>query len=202
MTTKHRIYSTSVASAYPRYVAKAEKKKRTQAEVDEIICWLTGHSQKSLDDQLAKNANFENFLCASASDEPLPISYHRSGLRRARGRHPRTHHAGNPLPRQTDRRTRKGESDGENLAEIVGRVGAGALEALCTGLKHVITLVTSRDNVVPFARYAVEPTGSVQLGPKAASQLPAMTGLLHRSKLSGRAFPAVSFDVLACRVPF
>ncbi len=44
----HRIYATSVASVYPLYVAKAEKKGRTQAEVDEIIRWLTGHSQKTL----------------------------------------------------------------------------------------------------------------------------------------------------------
>jgi hypothetical protein len=70
MTTKHRIYSTSVASAYPRYVAKAEKKKRTQAEVDEIICWLTGHSQESLDDQLAKNANFETFFAQAPQMNP------------------------------------------------------------------------------------------------------------------------------------
>ena len=42
--TKHRIYSVSVASVYPLYIAKAEKKGRTKAEVDEIIC-LTGHSQ-------------------------------------------------------------------------------------------------------------------------------------------------------------
>ena len=60
--TKHRIYSISVASVYPHYVAKAEKKGRTKTEVDEIICWLTGHSQQSLDDQLAANTNFEDFF--------------------------------------------------------------------------------------------------------------------------------------------
>jgi hypothetical protein len=60
--TKHRIFSVSVASVYPHYVAKAEKKGRTKAEVDEIVCWLTGHSQESLDDQLAKNASFEDFF--------------------------------------------------------------------------------------------------------------------------------------------
>ncbi|WP_327212144.1 DUF2200 domain-containing protein [Rhizobium beringeri] len=60
--TKHRIYSVSVASVYPHYVAKAEKKGRTKTEVDEIICWLTGHSQQSLDDQLAENTNFEDFF--------------------------------------------------------------------------------------------------------------------------------------------
>jgi hypothetical protein len=60
--TKHRIYSVSVASVYLHYVAKAEKKGRTKAEVDEIIRWLTGHSQQSLDDQLAEKTNFEDFF--------------------------------------------------------------------------------------------------------------------------------------------
>src|SRR5689334_19176094 len=60
--TKHRIYSMSVASVYPLYVAKAEKKGRTKAEVDAIICWLTGHSAKTLQDELAKNASFEDFF--------------------------------------------------------------------------------------------------------------------------------------------
>ena len=41
--TKHRIYTISFASVYPHYVAKAEKKGRTKAEVDEIIRWLTGY---------------------------------------------------------------------------------------------------------------------------------------------------------------
>jgi hypothetical protein len=69
---KHRIYSVSIASVYPHYVAKAEKMGRTKAEVDEIICWLTGHSQETLGNQLAKNTNFEDFF-AQASDESLPI---------------------------------------------------------------------------------------------------------------------------------
>ena len=60
--TKHRIYSVSVASVYPHYIAKAEKKGRTKAEVDEIICWLTGHSLESLDDQLAQKTSFEDFF--------------------------------------------------------------------------------------------------------------------------------------------
>jgi hypothetical protein len=60
--TKHRICSASVASVYPFYVAKAEKMGRTKGEVDEIIRWLTGHSQETLDDQLAKGTNFEDFF--------------------------------------------------------------------------------------------------------------------------------------------
>ncbi|QND15273.1 DUF2200 domain-containing protein [Rhizobium leguminosarum bv. trifolii] len=68
--TKHRIYSISVASVYPRYVAKAEKKGRTKAEVDDIICWLTGHSQQSLDDQLAEKTNFEDFFAQAPQMNP------------------------------------------------------------------------------------------------------------------------------------
>ncbi|TBZ98460.1 DUF2200 domain-containing protein [Rhizobium leguminosarum] len=68
--TKHRIYSISVASVYPHYVAKAEKKGRTKAEVDEIICWLTGHNQQSLDDQLAEKTNFEDFFAQAPQMNP------------------------------------------------------------------------------------------------------------------------------------
>lgn len=60
--TTHRIYSLSVASVYPLYVAKAGRKGRTKAEVDEIIRWLTGHSQETLDDQLAKETTLEEFF--------------------------------------------------------------------------------------------------------------------------------------------
>ena len=52
----------SVASVYPHYIAKAEKKGRTKAEVDEIICWLTGYSQKALEAQLEKKIGFEDFF--------------------------------------------------------------------------------------------------------------------------------------------
>ena len=62
VTTKHRICSASVASVYPFYVAKAERKGRTKAEVDTILCWLTGHSQQSLDEQLANKTTFEDFF--------------------------------------------------------------------------------------------------------------------------------------------
>ena len=58
----HRIYQTSFASVYPHYVAKAEKKGRTKAEVDEIIRWLTGYSQKQLEAVLEDGTDFENFF--------------------------------------------------------------------------------------------------------------------------------------------
>lgn len=62
MNNKHRIYTTSVASVYPHYVAKAEKKGRTRAEVDEIIRWLTGYSKEELEAQLEKQTDFESFF--------------------------------------------------------------------------------------------------------------------------------------------
>jgi hypothetical protein len=60
--TKHRIYSVSVASVYPLYVAKAERKGRSKAEVDAIIGWLTGHTARSLEEELAKGTSFEDFF--------------------------------------------------------------------------------------------------------------------------------------------
>ena len=62
MTTKHRIFTTSFASVYPLYVAKAEKKGRKKSEVDAVICWLTGYSQRELAGQLKKETDFETFF--------------------------------------------------------------------------------------------------------------------------------------------
>ena len=68
--TKHRIYATSVASVYPHYVAKAQKKGRTKAEVDEIIRWLTGFSQEELEGHLAKKSDFETFFAEAPRLNP------------------------------------------------------------------------------------------------------------------------------------
>jgi hypothetical protein len=62
MPTKHRIYTTPFANVYPLYVAKAEKKGRTQAEVDAIICWLTGYKPRELARQLKQQKDFETFF--------------------------------------------------------------------------------------------------------------------------------------------
>ena len=66
----HRIYRISFASVYPHYIAKAEKKGRTKAEVDEIIRWLTGHSQASLEAELAAGTNFEDFYTTAPRLNP------------------------------------------------------------------------------------------------------------------------------------
>lgn len=58
---KHKIYTMSFAKVYPLLVAKAEKKGRTQSEVDEIIRWLTGYKQDELEEQLRKQISYETF---------------------------------------------------------------------------------------------------------------------------------------------
>jgi hypothetical protein len=68
--TKDRIYTISFARIYPLYIAKAEKKGRTKAEVDEIICWLTGYSQKELEAQLKKQTDLETFLMKAPKPNP------------------------------------------------------------------------------------------------------------------------------------
>ncbi len=70
MTTKHRIYTMSFARVYPEYVAKAERKGRTKAEVDEIICWLTGYSQDGLEAELEKETDVETFLAEAPQLNP------------------------------------------------------------------------------------------------------------------------------------
>ena len=66
----HRIYKTSVASVYPHYVAKAERKGRRRGEVDEIICWLTGYSTQELQAQLHGGADFETFFAEAPAMNP------------------------------------------------------------------------------------------------------------------------------------
>lgn len=68
--TLHRIYTMSLASVYPFYVAKAEKKGHTKSEVNEIICWLTGYTQKQLETQLEKQTNFETFFAKAPQPNP------------------------------------------------------------------------------------------------------------------------------------
>jgi hypothetical protein len=68
--TEHRIHGTAFASVYPHYVAKAERKGRTRAEVDEIILWLTGFSPAQFDDQLSRGTDFRTFFAEAPSLHP------------------------------------------------------------------------------------------------------------------------------------
>lgn len=68
--TPHRIYTTPFADVYPLYIAKAERKGRTKAEVDEIVRWLTGYSPKELAEQLKKMVDFETFFAEAPHLHP------------------------------------------------------------------------------------------------------------------------------------
>ena len=72
--TKHRIYTTSIASVYPHYIAKAAKKGRSKSEVDEVIRWLTGYGQKELDAELESRTDFETFFEKAPGMNPARAS--------------------------------------------------------------------------------------------------------------------------------
>jgi hypothetical protein len=65
-----RVYKMSFAGVYPMYIQKAEKKGRTKEEVDEIIFWLTGYDEKTLQNHLDQKTNFEDFFAAAPQINP------------------------------------------------------------------------------------------------------------------------------------
>ena len=66
-----RLYTLCVAKVYPYYIAKVERKGRTKEELDTIICWLTGYTQKQFEAQLKKETNFETFFIKAPRMNPL-----------------------------------------------------------------------------------------------------------------------------------
>ncbi len=67
---KHSIYKMSFSSVYPHYLTKATKKGRTKEEVDKIICWLTGYTQKGLEKQINDEVDFEFFFSNAPKPNP------------------------------------------------------------------------------------------------------------------------------------
>jgi hypothetical protein len=67
---KHRIFTVPVANVYPYYIEKAEKKGRTKAEVDAVICWLTGYTPKQLEKLLKAKTDFETFFAEAPKKNP------------------------------------------------------------------------------------------------------------------------------------
>ena len=70
MKNDHRFPTMKFSSVYPLYVAKAERKNRTRAEVDQVICWLTGYSMAALEQQIKKENNFEAFFAEAPGLHP------------------------------------------------------------------------------------------------------------------------------------
>ena len=66
----HRIYKMSFASVYPHYVAKAERKGRTKAEVDQILLWLTGFDAAGLEAEIAAKTDFETLFARAPRLNP------------------------------------------------------------------------------------------------------------------------------------
>ena len=66
----HRIFETPLASVYPHYVAKVERKGRTRDEVDEAICWLTGYDAAGLAAALEEGRSFEAFFDGAPAMTP------------------------------------------------------------------------------------------------------------------------------------
>lgn len=67
---KHGIFSTAFSTVYPMYVQKAKRKNRSRAEVDQIICWLTGYSPEGLQQQLDLQSDFETFFARAPAWHP------------------------------------------------------------------------------------------------------------------------------------
>lgn len=67
---KHNIFAMPFAKVYPLYVQKAERKKRTKEEVDQIICWLTGYDRAGLQQQIDQGSDFETFFARAPALHP------------------------------------------------------------------------------------------------------------------------------------
>lgn len=67
---KHKIFTTEFSKVYPLYVQKAERKNRTKDEVDQIIRWLTGYNQASLEEQIKQKSDFETFFAQAPALNP------------------------------------------------------------------------------------------------------------------------------------
>ena len=65
-----RVFKMAFASVYPHYVQKAEKKGRTQEELDTVICWLTGYTRKGLHQQIEKRTDLETFFAHAPQLNP------------------------------------------------------------------------------------------------------------------------------------
>jgi hypothetical protein len=67
---KNNIFGMKFAKVYPLYVQKAERKNRTKAEVDQIICWLTGYDQAGLQQQIKQESDLETFFAQAPGFHP------------------------------------------------------------------------------------------------------------------------------------
>ena len=69
-TPKNRVFAIKFCKVYPLYVQKAERKQRTKAEVDRVICWLTGYTAAGLRQQIEKENDLETFFSEAPGIHP------------------------------------------------------------------------------------------------------------------------------------
>ena len=67
---KDRVFAIKFSSLYPLYIQKAESKKRTKEEVDQVLCWLTGYSQAGLEQQIEQKNDLETFFAQAPAIHP------------------------------------------------------------------------------------------------------------------------------------
>jgi hypothetical protein len=67
---RQHIFTMAFSRVYPMYIQKAERKQRTKAEVDQIICWLTGYSPEALQQQIEHNHDFTTFFAQAPALHP------------------------------------------------------------------------------------------------------------------------------------
>ncbi|WP_298814333.1 DUF2200 domain-containing protein [Chloroflexus sp.] len=70
MNNDHRFATMKFSTVYRLYVQKAERKNRTQEEVDQVICWLTGYSREELQQQIEKDSDFQTFFAEAPAIHP------------------------------------------------------------------------------------------------------------------------------------
>ena len=118
---RHRIFATSFASIYPHYVAKAERKDHSKAEVDQVICWLTGYDDAGLDQVIADEVDLETFFAQAPAMNPNAslITGVICGIRVRGDRGPAD--AEDPLHGQAGRRGGAGQEDDLDPARQHGR---------------------------------------------------------------------------------
>jgi hypothetical protein len=73
MKTKPRIFTIPFASVYPLYLAKVERKGRTRAELDAVICWLTGHDASGLAEEIRRETDLEKFFSGAPRLNPARL---------------------------------------------------------------------------------------------------------------------------------
>lgn len=69
-TNNTRVYKIAFASVYPLYIEKAEKKGRTQEEVDTVLCWLTGYNKQTIQKQIDKGTDLQTFFADAPKINP------------------------------------------------------------------------------------------------------------------------------------